>query len=511
VIFMKTAGLCISVLLSLNCLPLSAAPVNTESPITIESGGYQNGDVTFQPAIPLQNQEVAFLVQVHNRGSSDTDTLTVVLQGKDGGSVLDETTTKIAANASSLVRLKWKPTVNGWQTLQVRVLDKNRTELLIKTVTIPVVARPVYFAWATKLPTAEHDKKLKYVNIIQVWKPTWEENLQWLEYWERRGVRPVQWKQGYFASMNAEQYKQYLKEGYDKRTMPDSKSIWIDEIGGYSDYDHPVAEWTTDHLFTESIKGLVQFNQENPTTWTGVWIFRPLLPSFSQLAKSRNRTNGVDLLLCETYVNYKVTSQHNYDPYVFFDYDIDTARRQNVIYNTLLTLGTGNLEKYVVTTPGLEEQVRHIRTNAPEIPGIGFFTSSERDEIVEFCDDLCRKYWIEPVLNVWGRDILFSSFNPRAGEEIRITASIFNIGGMDAKDIQVAFYQDDPRYGGKQIGEIHRLPVVSPSHGWSDGRVDVVQTWKSEKGNHDIFVTATTEEGHVTLLNTSASKSVYVQ
>lgn len=480
---------------------LTLISINAAQPVVINVEDYKNSDVTVQPAIPWEQAEAAILVRCYNNDSPHEGPFSILLRDKLDQKIIDQASISIKSGTSETARLKWTPKANGWRTLQVIVRSQAGAEILVKEVTVPVVAKPLTFAWYGG--SLERDKSLKYVTILQAHTSQPDETLGWMDYWERRGVRACQWK-GVLKEKSGDDYLAYLDEGVDPQKHPKSENIWIDEMGGYSDNELP---------YPELVGALGKFNEKNPDTWTGLWICGALRPGFCKLAKNPYRKSGVDLLLLETYANYKLTEFKSYNPFAYFDHDISVARTQDVLSNVILTLGIGDIKSagYVVTTSSLEDQVRYIRTNAPEIAGVGFFKSDESEEIVKFSDELCRKYWVEPLVTIWARDIVFSNYNPKEGDEVMLSASVFNIGGMDAKDINVTFYDNDPRMGGNQIGKVHKLPLITPTQGCPGGRADVKQAWRASKGNHEIFVRIDSQSGEIRTLNASASKPLHVQ
>jgi subtilase family serine protease/prenyltransferase beta subunit len=68
---------------------------------------------------------------------------------------------------------------------------------------------------------------------------------------------------------------------------------------------------------------------------------------------------------------------------------------------------------------------------------------------------------VKPNLSVFPTDITFSNPNPRIGETIAVTATIYNEGPAIANNIVVQFYDGDPCAGGVLIGET-TIPSITP-------------------------------------------------
>ena len=118
------------------------------------------------------------------------------------------------------------------------------------------------------------------------------------------------------------------------------------------------------------------------------------------------------------------------------------------------------------------------------MPGIGFFASHGPRSVVTYADVLCRKYYIDPVIAVWDRDVRVSNATPKAGETVQIRTDIYNIGGIDAKGVQVLFYD-----GNKKIAE--RTLSIPAGGGTPSGRATAVADWNPSSGWHELRVEVT--------------------
>lgn len=88
-----------------------------------------------------------------------------------------------------------------------------------------------------------------------------------------------------------------------------------------------------------------------------------------------------------------------------------------------------------------------------------------------------------PDLTLSPDDIIFSTPNPVIGEKVTITATIHNIGMVEASNIIVQFFDDNPIINGTQIGEDQTINLIV------SGETKTVNvTWIAENGFHFIYV-----------------------
>ena len=102
-------------------------------------------------------------------------------------------------------------------------------------------------------------------------------------------------------------------------------------------------------------------------------------------------------------------------------------------------------------------------------------------------------------------DVALSEYQPRAQGTVQISATVHNVGGMDARHVVVRFFDGDPAYGGEQIAEDQVIPRLPAAH-WVDpearddrsveppetmrregfGMVTVSVPWKATVGTHEL-------------------------
>lgn len=94
-----------------------------------------------------------------------------------------------------------------------------------------------------------------------------------------------------------------------------------------------------------------------------------------------------------------------------------------------------------------------------------------------------KAVWVElfPDLAISASDIAFSNANPKHGDNVTITATIYNIGDADVKNVKILFFDGDPANSGVSIGEgTIDLPA--------GGATNVSVPWKAVRGTHTIHV-----------------------
>ena len=439
---------------------------------------------------------VEFPLSVYAKNSSkDKADISVRCSDKQGG-LLCSGSAAAAPGETVPVRMNASCSKNGLDSLNVDLTARGSKDS--KSVVLPVVAKKLYFAWfSTGKP---EDKALKYANVLLA------HTSETRDYWRERGVTHCVWKGGNneIASMKSgSEYAAYLLK--DVRESG-SKGILIDEIGGY-DWDlqsHKIAE--------NGIPGLMEFNKKNPDLFLGVWVSGSVRPPLLMAAKNIYRTEGVDLLMMETYVNCFEGAFNTHSRWSYFDQRINMAREFDVLDHCVLTLETnGPAEKPKATASEIEDQIRYVRRTAPEMPGVGFFVfTPDALETNLAADRFCYKYWILPVVTCWDRDMTFSNPDPAAGEIVKIYGTVNNIGGMDAKNIKVAFYDGHPSAGGRLIGKSVVITKLATDEGCPKGARKVSVDWKATSGFHDIYM-AIYASREVTVLDGLARKTIGVR
>ncbi len=443
-------------------------------------------DVVFRPAFPIQNQPCEVAVTVHNTGKTAADRVQVNVQGPDGVKIGTKTIA-IPAEGKAQAVFPWTPARNGYIPLKISASDGESSNAV--AVKAPVVSRTFYFPWfGGHTPEA---RSLRYANVVL------SGNAESHAYWRNRGAIPCLWK-GVDNKVAPEKYAQILADGVGDPAR-DAAGIMIDEMGGYAPEEILAANF---------FSGLKLYLEKNPQYFTALWICGSLQVPYCNITRNAYRKDkGISLLMLECYTNFQTVEFSSSRRFAYFDQRIDVARQQDVLTNAVMTLAIdGHKDKFNLTGYELEDEVRYIRRNAPEMPGIGFFHfETKSPELIPIADDLCRRYFIEPVLQLYPEDIQFSSRQVKAGDEIEIYAGVRNLGGMDAENVKIRLYAD-----GKLLKEDTRnIPALA--EGAAPRAVQLQANWKAPASGYHTFRVEVIPSGSETVLDGTGEQQLWVR
>ena len=381
-------------------------------------------------------------------------------------------------DGSLLAGIDWVPEKDGFHT--VRAIATVGGRMLTTEKTIPVVQREVHFVWYGS------GLDLKYASAIT---PAPKEPKVQRE-WRDRGVRLLAWKGvgeagRLYAATPEDMAKYWLGFG-------EADGIAIDEIGNYDrdQVGEPMAKVALD--------ALAPFKQGKPKAFLAVWH----CGSLTTLAANAYRQNA-DLVMMECYLNYCRAGfgTHTFQDYI--DQRVLMARRMDVLQKCVIGFGiTNNLGG--ITPAELIGMIEHYRRVAPECPGIAWYKHAGPKpadgvdaEILRLADEAAIEYFVKPCLMIQDWEVQFVPGKPG-----RLCVNVHNIGAMNARDINVAFYQGHPEQGGKLIGKSF-LPYLDTPKGWSKkldesnpadaksiayGINEAVVPWSPASGYYDIYV-----------------------
>jgi hypothetical protein len=207
-----------------------------------------------------------------------------------------------------------------------------------------------------------------------------------------------------------------------------------------------------------------------------------------------------DLVMFESYV-------HDQRSYWWIASQVWSARRYGILPKTIVILGVGKGgnpgEHWAETKEELEQQIRFVRTIAPESPGVGFFGGTP--ELLTSADALCADYFHLPtngkglspealdVVRVFSRrydkPILVASpsfVEPNfkedgngLGEPVVMRPYIINLGDRDAKNVRVRL-RNLPDLGGNVFAE-GVIPVI-PARRETVATLRVTDVWREWVG-----------------------------
>lgn len=362
-------------------------------------------DIGLSKAIPKIGDEVVFLVPVKN-ATDRAATVSCQVSGKatdENGRAAQLVPAKLRAELqpgeARDVRLAWRPTETGFHDLVFKLSDAtgggsipgHRAELR----QVAVVAHDLYFAWFGA-PQA-----FRWCNVPTTVK---EEDVS---FWLRRGAIPCAWRGGVC-------YREWSKEQF-VGNWSSSRWIAIDEIGGPGEDT------------TKFMAALRKIRAAHPDHFAAIW-------SMGAHDYWADVKEIIDLFLPEVYLNYRGNHLGSFDGY------LDAIRRTGTMSQTVFGLGINviNDEKtgeprVVPTGEDVLRQVRHVKRIAPDMPGLGFFTSdSAAPGVAEYADELCGDYFVKPVITLVQRRL---SLKP--GKEWQARVTLANCGGMAARDVRL--------------------------------------------------------------------------
>ncbi len=357
--------------------------------------------------VPREGQEVTWTLSVVNDSAhllTETATILIRSQREADGSVSGgtvEAELRLQAGESAEVSVPWTPERNG--TYRVAFALAGGEQVIERRVA--VTARDTYFVWFGA------PQRFAWCNVPTTVKP---EDRDW---WLRRGAIPAAWKCGVCCK---------------DKTVEEFVEIWgaadhiaIDEVGGPGE--------VTDK-FIEAWKRL---RRDKPGQWVAVWY----MGAHDYWADIKDL---VDLFLPEIYLNYSGNHLGKFDAY------FRTARRAGVMDQVIPGLGINVIKDEagnVTNSPTKEDvlrQFRYLKRTAPELRGIGFFTSdSAAPGVAEYADALCEDYYIKPVLTVEGLPEAIHLTKAPGDERGTATAVIRNVGGMDAHNVKLRWHWDE--------------------------------------------------------------------
>jgi len=375
------------------CLALGAA---TAHALTIDAQ-----EIGISKMIPAAGDTVTWLVPVvHDTQEPFEGEVTVAMRVAPRGEVLGEPLARTetlslepAADEKTLggradLSFEWTPPRNGWYRVVFEIPGGARAER-----EIAVTEHDLWFAWFGA------PQEFRWCNVPTTVK---DENEAW---WLRRGAIPAHWKGGVC-------YQDRPLEWFVE-SWGGSDWIAIDEVGGRGEVtDKFVAAWR-------------ELRARKPEQWIAVWYM-------GAHAYWADVADLVDLFLPEIYLNYRGDHLGQFDAY------LRTAREAGVIDQVLPALGINQRTDergLIIVSPTREDvlrQVRYLKRTAPELPGIAFFNSgAAAPGVAEYADELCGRYYVEPVLTI--EDVAEPIVIAHDGARISASASVRNVGGMDAE------------------------------------------------------------------------------
>ncbi|MGQ9730890.1 MAG: hypothetical protein ACUVX8_06390 [Candidatus Zipacnadales bacterium] len=382
-------------------------------------------DIGISKMIPKVNDRVTLLVPVVNTGPQPV-AARCILRGQvthDNGMQTNlgaqDVVVELQPGGKQDIALTWQPNETGFYGLIFRLTREGKELAQAEFGPVAVTAHDLYFVWFGT------PREFRWCNVPTTVKA---EDASW---WLRRGAIPCHWRGGVCYK---ERDQSWFEEHYGS-----AQWIAIDEIGG------PGPE--TDK-FVAALRAL---KAQQPERFTAVW-FMGAHQYWGDV------TDVVDLFIPEVYLNYRGNNLSLFDGYLW------RIRQAGVVSRTVFGLGINQIKDddsgEVRVSPTKEDvlrQIRYIKRIAPEMPGVGFFTSYTAPEgVAEYADELCGEYFVKPLLTIVDERVTIEPGTP-----LHARFTIGNYGGMTAQNVTVKVTQRSRE--GKTLSEhdltIRTLPV----------------------------------------------------
>jgi len=386
--------------------------------------------------------------------------------------------------------VEWQPDSDG----MYRIIAREEVSGLEARMLVPVVAQDVFFCfygatrpevtWMTHhLTAAESEIDALHARGVMALK-------------HRSGVAYIGGPRPEDIDENIDFEKLAVRVVRDYTQVDPWDGIAIDELGMWD--QHPQQERLS-LGFWEILK---QARAAAPDKFFATWQFAGLTALECNMFR-----DTMDLVMCEVYQNYFRAwyDQHNF--YEFLQQRIDLARTMMIIKKTVIGLAIST-DYGFVTPEELEDQIRYIRANGPEMRGLAFYTTSRcTPEVLATAGDCCFRYWVKPAVGLFSEaDLTFSDYQPEHTGIVRINATVHNVGGMAARNVRVRFWDGDPANGGTLIGGEQVIDAL-PAARWVDpearneasfdppeamrrdgfGMVTVSVDWQPKRGPHEVW------------------------
>jgi hypothetical protein len=421
-------------LLGTICLTVGAAAAPTEpaSQATLWS----------RPSVPIEGTEVVLTLRVPAADGGASAARMRILDSQ-GEVILDEAGSLVRHDEGMEWSMSWRPAKNGIYQVEGSYGSKAPVRL---DVPVLIAERALDFVWY------RYEPWLRWPTVIT------SANDADLPRLRNRGIRALRWMYGSnhpVAAKEGRPAEAFEAEAEQYYRVPEGFAFdgyGIDEFGGY-----PQTE--TEARGLAWLRGLRDARREFPkgfvvAAWHGGGVRDTWVGLYKQAA---------DLLLLEAYDMYYVPHELGTEN-IYADLrgrliapraaDLFT-RAYGSPCKVLLALDLcGGRETYG-DAGELEQVIRWIRREAPEMRGIAFFNGSDASEAVErAADRLCFEYFVRPVVTFEPESLWLD----RSSGHSQVVAAISNIGGVDSGPVMVRLKLDGEVVG---TARLVRVPAGS--------------------------------------------------
>jgi len=369
----------------------------------------------------------------------------VVVRGRDGGVIEEWDVALELGDGKAEGTIKWTPPRNGMYRVEATIDPRNEIaeeneDNNVATLDLPVVI-------PGRLPDFPWFHERSHLRLANIWAGVTSQ--EHLERWRERGVMPLAWKYGTLGATGDPTEADYFnrnthtEEDYFNywSNIGDYPGIAIDEFGY-----RPTSELVAYNEF--ALRALRRVKEANPEMYVFVWHSGALYPEQAALYR-----DAVDLLVLESYCFwYAPQGLQTDNAYAFLDMKMLPARQVDLI------MAHGTPGAKCITSVDLnpspesfhrgemEQIVRHLRRQWPEMRGFGIFgvraAADAADE--QFVDQLCFEYFIQPVVTLMPHSLWVTR---EEDGQLTLTLAISNIGGMDSGPVRVALFDEGRRLG----------------------------------------------------------------
>jgi len=416
-------------------------------------------DLALSQAIPVQGRTVCLRARIQNLGGKAARNVSVrfEIRPRHRAAAAEQFAVEvptIEAGSAARVEHPWHPAQSGFYLTALQVecageppeSDRSNNQAAVE---IAVVARPVVVAWYG------HAKHLRWVTHLAHANPPKNPPPEFgdREYWQWRGCvadTSASVQRGVPDDVAVQQYLAARDRGYC--------GIAIDEIS-YTEEDTEAS--------VRMARILEQTRREAPENFHLAAWFNACVGKRRTSPSTERSLKAVDLVLAEAYLFYRA-----YDPTSLYEIAAN-LRHAGVLHKAVLGL---DLYTQELTPACVEAQFRHVKRAAPESPGVALFTyHSAAPGLAQAVDQLCRKYFVAPVLTLGGTRLRVDPDDAAPGGQATLAVTVNNCGAMPGHGGSVTFYAGDPRAGGTPLAEVS-LETIS-----AGGRQDASATVKLPK------------------------------
>jgi len=318
----------------------------------------------------------------------------------------------------------WQPKASGLYTLRVVATSgRRKTETSLD---FAVTERKVHFGWYGYHPP----RGLRYPTMHLTARKEEVEHLLF------EGIIPLTYKGG---------FSYWDKKCHPNGSVEDQAKCWASLPEGMAGI--AVDEWGYGEVEPKLTEVIRRFKSVNPHLTLALWN----LPGEPYLSQVRD---AVDIFMPEIYLNYHGMRLGELEAAV------KHIVAQGLTRKTLIGLGIDrNPQKDypLTTTPEeLEAQMCLLKTTAPDILGVAFFYyGGAPPGLAQIADRLCYRYFVLPVVAIRSLDLR------RAGQTMKASTTLENIGNMAAQKVSVEVLVDNRSVG---KASLDRLPVGKREH-----------------------------------------------